>query len=397
MNPKAILFFCMIFLAILIASCQTRAATPAPPSPTSVPSATQTATPSPSLTFTPSPSSTPTQTATATITPTPTASPTSTPPGERITLDNLDQVQALETWEFESSYAFIAPYIAWAPDSMRFSVLTPFKLREYQVGAHSASDVMEFPERVAGLSYTPNGQSLLTAADGMLIEYSNQIKQRFHAFPCDASGSLTISPNGQYITTYTATRLFIGGNMYLFLWHYPDFTCEGLLFEGFTYSFNNMVFSPDSQYFAADAGLNVKIWDMPTKEIVCEIDGYGAILSFAPDGTLGVGGGEDFSIWDPSTCQMIQKQSYLFSKSEAIYAMQWSPDGSMLAFANHAGKNLVRIHFWDVASEEIKMTWELDSNTVDQLIFSPNGHYFLTSSVEEYGGAPAQVTLWGIK
>lgn len=347
---------------------------------------------------TPSPTLTPTQTTTPTQTPTPSSTPTSTPPGELVTLDNLDQIQILGTWEFTQTYAAHGPFIAWAPDSTRFSILTPHEIFEYKVDTLSITEEIPFPRDVlAGLAYSPDGSSIIASGPGYLINYTNHLKQEFQRPPCDAFGELAISPDGQYIVTHTASRLYIGGNLYLSLWHYPDYTCEGLIFDGYASTFTNMVFSPNSQYFAALAGSNVKIWNIPTQEIVCEIQGYGAILAFSPNGMLAIGGGEGLSLWDPNTCQIVQEHRYLFFKSEFTDAIQWNPDGSMLVFSNYVSKLRVRLYFWDVARNEMKITKEIDSMIIDQLVFSPNGHYFLTSSQEWEREAPGQVTLWGIK
>lgn len=394
-------FFILMWLGLVLIASSCR------PIPSSVPdvlrtstySVTSTAVTIPSLT--PSPSSTPiiTLTPASTRTPPPTRtltlsiSPTSIPPGELIKLDNLNQVQILETWKFSQTYLAHGPFIAWAPDSVRFAVLVPDKILEYKVGMHSASDKVEFLGIVAGLAYTPDGKVLLTSSHGSLIEYSDRVKQEIQKPPCGGYGDIAVSPAGNFIVTKSRQD----SDLYLSLWAYPDYACIGNLFQDYASGFLNMAFSPDSQFFATLAGSSLKIWNVGTQQIVCEINGYGGIVAFSPAGLLGVGSGEDFSVWDPNTCQIVIGLENLFGKNESIQAFNWSPDGSMLIFANFAGPNLVRLHFWDVAIGEMKTMWEINSEIIDQVVFSPNGHYFLTSSQEVDREAPARVTLWGIK
>lgn len=387
-----------LMLVFILAGCKSKkyfeivsaTETASPP----LPKLTSTLTPSP----TPVPSSTPALTLTPTQTeipsPSPTPSATSTPAGELITLNNLEQVQILGSWEFERTNLAHAPFIAWAPDSTRFAIQTPHEIVEYEVNTLTMTDQMEFTKVVAGLAYAPDGKTLLTSAPERLIEYSQQIVQVKQSPPCDGYGDVAVSPDGNFIVSKT----HFSGNLYLSLWTYPEYTCWGNLFQNSDYpSFQQMVFSTHNGLFAATAGPGVKIWDLAKKEEICEIIGYGGVMAFDTNGMLGLGSWEDFSLWDPITCENVLRLDNLFWKSEIIQSISWSPDGSMLVFANHAGKNRVRLHFWDVALGEMKTMWEIDSKIIDQLIFSPNGHYFITSSQEGYREAPARVTLWGIK
>ena len=108
-------------------------------------------------------------------------------------------------------------------------------------------------------------------------------------------------------------------------------------------------------------------------------------VAISPDGKHLAGGAADTTIhiWELSTGKEIQ---VLRGHTDAIFDVQYSPDGQRLASSSHEGRgNLGEFKLWDTASGHELMGENADGIC---LSFSPNGKQILTA------GASGRIRVW---
>jgi WD40 repeat protein len=179
--------------------------------------------------------------------------------------------------------------------------------------------------------------------------------------------SIAVSPDGKNLLL---------GNMFpndpnLILWDIAGGrvarTYEG--FDGLT-SPGSVAISPDGKYAAAGGGYlnkpvyNLGVWELASGEVQCQIDIENAIprsIAFSPDsrwllsGTQGntdIGEGNDLTLWDIQTCQLVRQ--FDMNKNEDVTGIAFSRD-SRYAITGSAFVSPNRIILWDTSTgEEIR-------------------------------------------
>ena len=129
------------------------------------------------------------------------------------------------------------------------------------------------------------------------------------------------------------------------------------------------------------------LWDMTEQtqvRLVGHADGIDAV-QFSPDGTMLASGGRDHSVilWDTSTAS---RRSVLRDHGGAVRALAFSPDGRILA-AGGVGRTLI---LWDVAEKDRLAILPPQDADVECLAFSPKGRTLVS------GGADGTVKLWDV-
>ncbi len=133
-----------------------------------------------------------------------------------------------------------------------------------------------------------------------------------------------------------------------------------------------LAFSPDAAHLATlvEAG-NVGIWDVrsPPQEPLSEIQGRFTAITFSPDGKHLVIAREDTDVEIRNGLSGALERT-LFSPTEAVYALAYSPDGTFLATVGEEETNI-----WKVSSGKIYRTF---SGYVIDAVFSPDGRFLTT-------------------
>jgi WD40 repeat protein len=94
-------------------------------------------------------------------------------------------------------------------------------------------------------------------------------------------------------------------------------------------------------------------------------------LSFSPDGQqLIVGGYHELTIWNPVDGSLMRR---IKNVGQRTYALQFSPDGSLLAVGCGAPGQLGEARIFDPASGELKMVLGTSSDVVLDVAFNPQG------------------------
>ena len=94
-------------------------------------------------------------------------------------------------------------------------------------------------------------------------------------------------------------------------------------------------------------------------------------LSFSPDGQqLIVGGYHELTIWNPSDGSLMRR---IKNVGQRTYAVQYSPDGSLLAVGCGAPGQLGEARIFDPSSGELKMVLGTSSDVVLDVVFNPKG------------------------
>ena len=375
--------------------------------------ATDTPTPTPTSTYTPS--GTPTISPTPTIAPTPTTTPTTT----------LTPTPPL--------FVLAGTPLAGAPLP---EPVAPITLEN----ASKVSGLTEWHENaVTDVEWMPDGRILAVTNGTSINLYNTQTRELMRTLYPQKEGivDIAISPSGSWLVS--GSRLGSDKKGYsssVELWLGPNWKPLGILF-GVAHGLTNMVFSPDSELFAAayaspiDGQNHVDFWSAITwttigslntgpalnlafspdnKKVAISPDRYairiwdskegdyiytlytsftGAVnaLVFSPDGLTLASGHYDgvIRLWDMRTGEPF----LTFSTDEVIQSLAFSPDGRLLASGGSYQNSLVRI--WSAGAGTLLQTLEGHTNGVNKLSFSPDGQYLISAS---YDGT---IRLWGLR
>jgi WD40 repeat protein len=129
---------------------------------------------------------------------------------------------------------------------------------------------------------------------------------------------------------------------------------------------NNIAFSPDGRLLATSEA----VWDVETRQIIHVFkQGLCAAVDFSPDGSmLAVANSNGpIMLWDISSWQLVRT----LDNPNLSHDIAFSPDGSQLAV--HREPNAM-VKLWDVASGQLLRTFpQISENYIHGVAFSPDG------------------------
>lgn len=136
---------------------------------------------------------------------------------------------------------------------------------------------------------------------------------------------------------------------------------------------SQIAYRPDgSQLAAASAEEMVKVWDLPSGQLLYTVTGHSAAYSPIGDRLATVLADGTVKLWDARSGGEISLPSPITAGEDTAF----SPDGSRLATVTPV--NLPRI--WDLETGEELMNFPGHTDYVSHVIFSPGGNRLLTTS-----------------
>ena len=151
----------------------------------------------------------------------------------------------------------------------------------------------------------------------------------------------------------------------------------------------SLIFSADGQRLAVGGYQFVGLVDASTGALLQELKGHRGFvtgIAFSPDGKFLATACEDElgRIW---TLQPEPTAIVLKGHGYPLTGVAWSADGTQVATA--AGDELRptkpgQVKVWNAATGEMKQQFELHAKAATGVAFSPDGHYLLSSSVDEH-------------
>lgn len=150
----------------------------------------------------------------------------------------------------------------------------------------------------------------------------------------------------------------------------------------------SIAFSPDGKLIATGSYQNATVLNAVSGDVVRQLKGhrgYVTGVAFSVDGKRLATSCEDeiarvFSVDDDAPPMLLKGHGY------PVTDVAWSADGKLLATS--AGDDTRptksgQVRLWDAVSGEMKHQWELHSKAATGVVFSPDGRYLLSTSIDE--------------
>jgi WD40 repeat protein len=141
----------------------------------------------------------------------------------------------------------------------------------------------------------------------------------------------------------------------------------------------SLLFSPDDKVLAVQGEREISLLDPATGKLLHHLRGeqLARVFAFSPDGKLlvttgpssdpkGAGGNYSVSLWDTATGRQV---SVLRGHGHVIHSAAFTPDGRTLVTACYSN----RVYRWDVASRELRQSFDLPLPAGKVACLSPDG------------------------
>ena len=233
--------------------------------------------------------------------------------------------------------------------------------------------VLEHPDVVGSVDYSPDGSLLLTGNDDGIARVwdleSGQVIYSLYGHT-DWINDAEFSPDGKLIAT-------AGEDKIINIWSVENKEETLWTITGHSEYVNRIAFNPDSTRLATGSGDNtVRIWDVATGQEILILTDYSSwiqSITFSSDGNrLAASSNNELIIWDATTGDEFLKIN------DGATALAFSPDGKQLASADIDG--IIKI--WEVASDSQILQLSGHTNQVIDLKYSPDGTQIASASLD---------------
>ncbi len=248
--------------------------------------------------------------------------------------------------------------------------------------------------RVTAVAFSAGGNTLASGSSDRTIKFwdvaSGKLLRAFagHSAGC-ARG--VVSPDGRTLAMGCEDRT-------VRLWDVAS-AREVSILNGHSNSIYSVAFSPDGRILASGSSdKTVKLWDVASGREQRTLSGHSGpvqSVAFSPDGRILASGSSDKTVklWDVASGRELRT----FSSGHSVYvnSVAFSPNGQILASGSYDGLNhsLNRhegtITLWDVKSGQVLNTLDPQSEGVNSVAFSPDGHLLASGSFKT-------VKLWDV-
>lgn len=290
--------------------------------------------------------------------------------------------------------------IAWLPDNTSFVVTfiendiggvrlyntkSPYEIWSTNTGMAFGVTISPDGQRFAISPYFDFVQIRDIATGKVSVDFSNEKN-------CGADLNILFSPDGGTIITTRAG----GGHGYPYetrisSWNTAKEKCIGEIIEDegwlsdISINHDGKLIVLSLSRIAGKENNQVHIWDLHTKQIICEISGD--FVEFSPVNNFFATvnwTNKDIELWDAENCTMIQKIGTDIQPT----SLAFHPNSQLLASGGES------IQIWDINSGELVSEMTGLPNEVQELSFSPDGRYLLSVSPGQSFGEKATLTLW---
>jgi len=232
---------------------------------------------------------------------------------------------------------------------------------------------------VESVAFSPDGAQLASASEDSLVilwDAATGAERRTLDEHTGVASGVAFTPDGAYLLSASWDKRVL-------LWNLADFSSRTLFTIPSSYIYSLAV-SPDGKMVAAGGGyggLVVRLAGLPGGDILRDFEGADANrLAFSPD-SQSLSSGR--VVWDTATGK---ERLVLDQKKQDVYAVAFSPDGSILAIGN--GNNEVVLY--DAGNGERLATLKGHTDRISDAAFTPDGRVLFTSSID------GTVRLWAV-
>jgi WD40 repeat protein/serine/threonine protein kinase len=230
----------------------------------------------------------------------------------------------------------------------------------------------------------PDGRLLVSAAgDGTLKfwdpESGQEVRDEVKGHAGEIVG-MTFHPDGQLLAT-------VGADEKVRLWDVatgkPRFEFA-TVYRDQARMLRRAAFSPDGRLFACGAGSTVKIWDLTTGAPIRTLEGHEDLVysvAFSPKGDrlLSVSWDLTVKVWDLAAGGA--ERFSVRGHASAAWAVEFSPDGSLLAVAGGVADPTVKVH--DARTGALIHRLQGHATRVGCVAFHPGGRRLASCSLDQ--------------
>ena len=272
--------------------------------------------------------------------------------------------------------------VAFSPDGERiFSTGQDGTIKVWELGHdHTAPLILEGHNSIA---FSPDGTQFVTSGKNITIWYTVTGKQMMRIN--HAGGCTSFSPSGEHIIS-TDSRTDANG---IKVWDAITGK-ELLMLSGHEATIWSMSYSPDgTRIVSGGEDKTIRMWDAATGVEVKTLRGHGdwpdypelspvSSVAFSPDGKLIASGSYDYTvrIWNPETGAEMKK---LDGHSYIVNDVAFSPDCNQIGSASSDGT----FRIWDVATGSELMAVQAHDDEIISIAFSPDGKRIVTGSKDK--------------
>ncbi|KAH8834469.1 hypothetical protein DL96DRAFT_1757187 [Flagelloscypha sp. PMI_526] len=221
--------------------------------------------------------------------------------------------------------------------------------------------------------FSPDGHRVISAKYGMMQIWDPETCQAVGDEIKHNGESITFSPNGRLIVSYSHSWSQLGGSERAQIWDVESGCALGGPLDEYNASY--VAFSPNGRLIVTGSvDSTVRIWDAESGQAVCDpLLGHGDAISvvvISPDGHRIVSGSDDTTlrVWDAESGRLCGEP--LQGHESSVTCVDISPDGHRVVSGSGDGS----IRIWDIdSSRAMDPPLEGHEDIVCSVAFSPDG------------------------